>query len=154
MPSIVSKFVEVCIFKFERDRALYLLLHRSKDEKIYPNIWQFVSGTMETDEPAKAAALRELREETGFEPRAFWALPYINSFYDPDYDSVNLDPMFAAQVDAGSEPKLSSEHDEYKWCGLDDALRTLTWHGQREALRIVQNSIVSGGEGLKHLRLK
>ena len=62
--------------------------------------------------------------------------------------------MFAAQVDAGSEPKLSREHDEYKWCGFDDAVRTLTWRGQREALRIVHQYIVKGEDAMKYTRIK
>jgi dATP pyrophosphohydrolase len=154
MSSIISKFVEVCIFKFERDRVSYLVLHRAKDEKVYPNIWQFVSGGFEGNEKGQEAALRELQEETGFVPKAFWVVPYVNVFYDPGYDSINMSPVFAAQVESGSEPKLSSEHDEYKWCSFDDALKTLTWPGQREALRIVHQYIVRGEDAMKCTRIK
>ena len=154
MPSIISKFVEICIFKFERDRPLYLLLHRAKDEKVYPNIWQCVSGGIDGKETGQEAALRELQEETGFVPEAFWILPYVNVFYDPAHDSINMSPVFAAQVASGSEPKLSGEHDEYLWCGLDEALKRLTWPGQRKALRILHRYIVRGEEAMKFTRIK
>ena len=154
MPSIISKFVEICIFKFEQDQPRYLLLHRAKTEKVYPNSWQFVTGEIEGNEQGEQAALRELQEETGFAPKAFWVVPYVNSFYDPKNDFINMSPVFAIQVGSGSEPKLSPEHDEYQWCSFDDALRTLTWNGQREALRIIHQTIVKGEDAMKYTRIK
>ena len=154
MVSIINKFIEVCIFKFERDRPSYLLLHRAKDEKVYPNIWQFVSGALDSKETAIEAALRELLEETGLHPKALWVVPFVNSFFDPEDDTINLNPMFAAQVEPGSVPQLSHEHDEYEWCLFDDAVRRLIWHGQREGLRIVHQCIVKGEDAMKYTRIK
>src|SRR5260221_5599009 len=115
MSSVLNKFIEVCIFKFEHDRPWYLLLRRSKAERVYPGIWQFVSGAVDGVEKATDAAFRELREETGLEPKAFWVVPFVNSFYDPASDEINLSPMFAAQVQPASFPQLYHLHDEYKW---------------------------------------
>ncbi|HEV8539347.1 MAG TPA: NUDIX pyrophosphatase [Bacteroidota bacterium] len=154
MSSIVIKFVEVCVFKFENDRPWYLLLRRAASEKVYPNIWQFVSGSLDENERAQDAALRELHEETGLAPKGFWVVPYVNSFYDPADDCINLNPMFAAQVEPGSVLKLSHEHDEYQWCGFDDAVRRLLWHGQREGLRIVHEFIVRGEDAMRFARMK
>ncbi len=154
MASIINKFVEVCIFKFENDKPRYLLLRRAKEEKVYPNIWQFVSGKVHVNEKASESALRELREETGFEPKAFWVVPFVNSFYDPEHDDINMSPMFAAQVEAGCMPKLSHEHNEYEWCLFEDAIRRLLWHGQREGLSIVHQYIVKGEDAMKFTRIK
>lgn len=154
MPLIAGKIVEVCVFKFEKDRPWYLLLHRSMSEKIYPNIWQFVSGSIEGDEKAVDAAYRELHEETGMTPKAFWVVPFVNSFYDPEWDSVNLSPMFAAQVETGSTPFLSEEHYEFGWFSYEDALRKLVWPGQREGMRIVQEYIVRGTQAGITTRLR
>ncbi|SRR5713101_1955221 len=154
MSSIINNFVEVCIFKFEYDKPWYLLLHRAKNERVYPNIWQFVSGAVDENEKATDAAFRELLEETRFEPKAFWVVPYVNSFYDPAHDYINLSPMFAAQVEPGSVPQLSHEHDEYQWCTFDEALGKLLWHGQREGLRIVHQYIVRGEEAAKYVRIR
>ncbi len=144
MPIIASKIIEVCIFKFERDQPWYLLLHRSKDEKIYPDIWQFVSGSIGGGETAVEAALRELSEETGLAPTSFWTVPHVSMFYDHDYDSVNLCPLFAAQVETGSVPKLSTEHYEYSWFSYQESLNRLVWPGQRQGLQLVQDYIVRG----------
>ncbi len=144
MPQIACKIVEMCIFKFEHDRAWYLLLHRMPDEQIYPNIWQFVSGSIEGEERALDAALREMAEETSIPPKAVWVAPHVNVFYDAGWDALNFSPVFAAQVEIGSTPKLSLEHDKFGWYPYEEAMKMLVWPGQREGLRIVHEYIVGG----------
>jgi dATP pyrophosphohydrolase len=146
---IVCKIVEVCIFKIENGKPWYLLLHRSKDEKIYPDIWQFVSGSIEGNEKAVDAALRELKEETGMQPKAFWVVPFVNAFYDAGWDSVNLSPLFAAEVAPSVVPKLSDEHFEYDWYLFEDAVKNLVWPGQRQGMRIVHDYIVGHEQASK-----
>ena len=144
MATVASKIVEVCVVKIEKGLPMFLLLHRSEDEKIYPGIWQFVTGSIEGNEKAVDAALRELSEETGLTPKKFWVVPYIISFYDPGWDSLNLSPLFAAEVEIDKDPRLSSEHSEFGWYDYEESLKKLVWPGQREGLRIVMNDIVSG----------
>ena len=154
MAMIACKIIEVCIFKIENGNPLFLLLHRSKDEKIYPDIWQFVSGSIEGNEKAVDAALRELSEETGLAPKAFWVVPFVNSFYDPAWDAVNLSPLFAAEVEAGKEPKLSDEHYEFGWYPYDDAFKRLVWPGQREGLRVIREYLLSDEKASKLTRIR
>jgi dATP pyrophosphohydrolase len=153
MPAISCRIVEVCVFKFEKDQAWYLLLHRSRDEKEYPDIWQVISGVIEDNEKAVDAAMRELTEETKLKPKAFWNVPYANSFYDHVHNVVNVSPLFAAQVETGSEPTLSSEHFEYAWFTFNDAYRKLIWPGQRFGLEIVNEYIIGGQRAANLTRL-
>lgn len=153
MSLISCRIVEVSVFKFEKDRAWFLLLHRSKDEPAYADIWQLVSGVIEGNEKAVDAALRELTEETRLKPKAFWDVPFVNSFYDHVNDVINVSPLFAAQVDVGSEPKLSSEHDDYGWFTYEDAFRKLVWPGQRFGLQMVRDYIVRGQHASQLVRL-
>ena len=146
MANIVCRIVEVCVFRFMNDRPEYLMLKRSPDEKIYPNLWQFVSGSLHEGEKATVAGLRELKEETGLAPKRFWVVPHANMFYDPAYDAVNVSPLFAAQVDAGDEPTLSAEHCEFEWLPFADARRRLVWPGQRLGLEVIDKYILGGEE--------
>jgi dihydroneopterin triphosphate diphosphatase len=145
MATVVCRIVEVCIFRFMNDRPEYLMLRRSPEEKIYPALWQFVSGAIDAGERAIDAALRELKEETGFVPTRFWVVPHANAFYDPSYDSVQVSPLFAAQVSHGDEPRLSKEHTEFEWLSYVSASERLVWPGQRLGLDVV-NQYILGGE--------
>ncbi len=153
MPAIVSEFVEVCIFSFRGAAPEYLVLRRSPAETLYPGVWQFVTGAPEGNETAAEAARRELAEETSLTPIDIWTVPHVNVFYDPRNDSIQVTPVFAARVDPGTEPVLSPEHSEYRWCDYPSALTRLAWPGQREALGAVHEHIVGGGEvaGLSRL---
>jgi dATP pyrophosphohydrolase len=133
-------------------RAEFLVLKRAANEKIYPGIWQMVSGTMHDGERATDAALRELKEETGLSPLRFWVVPHVSVFYDHDYDAANLCPMFAAELGADARPALSGEHEHYAWLPHAEARSRLVWPSQREGLDLVQSYIV-GGEEAAHLSL-
>ena len=146
MAIIVSKTIEVCVFRLVNGRHEYLMLKRSSDEKIYPNLWQFVSGSVIDGEKALDAALRELKEETGFAPERFWTVPYVNSFYDPAHDAVNVSPVFAAQVETGKPPTLSSEHSAFEWLSFADAQQRLVWPGQRLGLDLIEKYIIGREE--------
>lgn len=147
MAIIVCRIVEVCVFRFVKDRPEYLLLKRSHDENIYPDIWQLVSGSIEDGERASDAALRELREETALAPGRFWVVPHVNTFYDHSYDAVNLSPQFAVQIERNVEPRLSSEHCAYEWLSFERARPRLVWPGQRLGLEIVEKYILGGEQG-------
>jgi hypothetical protein len=87
-----------------------------------------------------------LSEETGLAPAALWIVPIVLSFYDQGRDTVNLSPLFAAEVSPAAHPRLSAEHTEFGWYAFEPAMKKLVWPGQREGLRIVHEYIVSGQE--------
>ena len=146
MAIIVCRIIEVCVFRFVKDRPSYLMLKRSPGEKIYPNLWQFVTGSIVDGEKALDAALRELKEETGLSPDRFWVVPHVATFYDPEYDAINVSPLFAVQVGSESEPKLSAEHCAYEWLPFEEARRRLVWPDQRTGLDVVEQYILGGEE--------
>lgn len=145
MTLLNSNIIELCLYKSENGKPLFLLLHRTKDEEVYPDIWQFITGSIESGEKAVDAALRELQEETGLKPDAFWVVPYVMSFYNADWDSINLSPFFAAEVNNGDSILLSDEHDQFGWFSFEEASRKLLWPSWKEGIRIVNDFIVTGG---------
>lgn len=68
MPQIVTNYIELHICRRTDDGFEFLLLKRADDAKIYPGIWQMITGTIESHEHTKDTLLRELEEETGLKP--------------------------------------------------------------------------------------
>jgi 8-oxo-dGTP pyrophosphatase MutT (NUDIX family) len=144
MIPIVSRIVEVCVFRIRKDRAEYLVLHRSAQEAIHPLMWQIITGVVDEEETALKTALRELLEETGLTPQDFWSVPGTVSFYDRARNEVNLNPVFAAQVEGDAELVLSTEHDRGEWLPLEEAQRRVVWPSHRQVLELVDQYIVRG----------
>ena len=144
MASISSRIVEICVFKATHDEPTYLLLKRSASETLYPGIWQIVTGVVEGDEHAVSTALRELREETALRPKRLWIVPYVDVFYSAPTDTVITSPVFAVEVAESDEPKLSAEHQEFRWCLYREAKELAVWRGQKAALKRVQNYVEGG----------
>ncbi len=113
-----------------------------------------MTGKIEGGEKAHEAARRELGEETGASAVRLWVVPSVTSFYDPAGDVVNVIPLFAAQIDAAFQVRLSAEHSAYEWLPFDDAMRRLVWPGQRNCLEIVQRYILGGEEAGNLLEIR
>lgn len=120
------------------------MLRRSKSEKVYPDVWQIVTGSIEHGETALQGALRELHEETGYQPQKFWIVPYTNSFYSVKNDTLNHTVIFAAQVPSKTNPILSEEHYQFGWYPISIAKSMCVWPGQIQALDIVHDFITGG----------
>ncbi|HEY9167309.1 MAG TPA: NUDIX pyrophosphatase [Candidatus Kryptonia bacterium] len=142
MPVLKSEIVEVVVFR-RTSPAEFLVLKRSDDESIYPGLWQIVSGGIETGEKAYEAAMREVIEECGISPKKLYNTPLTNTFYFFTNDSVNLSPVFAAEVDVTDKIVLSNEHKLFRWLKKDEAVQLLVWPGQKEAIRKVCDYLVS-----------
>lgn len=122
------------------------MLRRSKSEKLYPDAWQIVTGSIEAGETALQGALRELKEETGYTPKKFWIVPHVNTFFSVNHDTLNHTVVFAAQVPPKTDPQLSHEHYQHLWCTIDKAKELCVWPGQKDALQIVHDYIVRGSK--------
>ncbi len=155
MPSVQCTIVELCAFKRSSKGPRFLILKRSSTEKLYPNMWQIITGKVKRAEKPVHAALRELREETGLSARRFWVAPMVDSFYDPLGNTVEMCPVFAAEVSTSAEPTLSGEHQAYAWATSRRATDLLVWPKHIEAVRMVRDYIIAGREAsrLTEIRL-
>jgi dATP pyrophosphohydrolase len=133
---IKSDLVELHVFRIEQNEMQFLLLKRSA-HKIYPGLWQMVSGHIKKGETAVNTVLRELKEETGLKPFRLWVAPNINSFYSPDEDCISVIPVFAVQV-KNHNVLISDEHSEFKWVNSEEAKIFLAWEGQRKSVDIIK----------------
>jgi dATP pyrophosphohydrolase len=154
MTTVISRSVEVVVFRVLNDRPEYLVLQRSLQERLHPCMWQIITGIIEEGESAVAAAVREVKEEAGLIPLRLWNVPLVNSFYDATRDTVNMCPVFAIQAAPEARVVLSEEHMAYQWFSKADAWKRLVWPAHRESLDVVESYMVRGSEAARRLELK
>lgn len=98
-------------------RNKVLLLQRSNNEEVYPNLWELPSGKKEIGETCLESIIREFREETGIKvnpvsvvgvfdytivkANEIREVTQINFIVKPCYKKINV--------------KLSCEHSSYKF---------------------------------------
>ncbi len=151
---IKSTLVEAHIFRQEGNDIEFLLIKRAENDKIYPGLWQMVTGSIDENEKAYSTALREIKEETGLTPRNLWVIPNVNNFYNPSNDTVNLIPVFAALVDSESNIKLSEEHSDFKWVYKEEAVKILPWKGQRNSVETIHEYFTKEMQNLNLVEIK
>ncbi len=149
--SVRPDLVECLVFRAgDAGRVEHLLIRRA-DDRIFPGIWQPVTGGVDQDERVPLAALREVEEETGLGARdveAFYDLDQVGSFFDEDRDQIVNSVMFAVRVRAEAIPKVSGEHVDLRWCERVEAERLSVWPAYRHAYELVER--IAGDPELAH----
>jgi 8-oxo-dGTP pyrophosphatase MutT (NUDIX family) len=129
--------VECWIFRVAPGGGPEFLLIRRAPDRIFPGLWQCVTGGLEPGERVPMTALREVREEIGFGPaeiEAFYDLDQVTHFYDEGPDAIVAGAIFAIRVRADAAPTLSHEHDGHRWAGREEALRLAVWPTYRDTI--------------------
>ncbi len=133
---VISYMIEAHVFKRVNNKIKYLILKRSNNQ-IYPGVWQMVTGTIRKNEKAFETVLREIKEETLIQPERLWVVPFVNSFYSWQKDSICMVPVFCAEVEQNAGVVLSEEHSEYRWVDAEEASELFAWDGQRKSLAVI-----------------
>ena len=133
--------VSILVIIYTKDMEI-LLLHR-KDKK---NFWQSVTGSIEEGESPVNAAKRELLEETGIDHQDFLLLdwkfsqqyeifPHWRYRYEPNV-THNIEHVFSVELPEKIIVNLEpSEHKEYKWVPLHDAIKEVFSGTNADALK-------------------
>jgi 8-oxo-dGTP pyrophosphatase MutT (NUDIX family) len=122
----------------------FLLIRRAPG-RIFPGLWQCVTGGPEPAERIPHVALREVAEETGIaneDIEAFYDLDMVSSFYDEGPDAIVSGAIFAMRVRPTAQPRLSAEHDAYRWASADEAKALVVWPSYGECLDRIRGCLL------------
>ncbi len=111
--------------------------------------WELVHGRIELGERPEAAAVREVREETGLATQRLYCIT-VNGFYLAGRD-IQAAIVFAAIVSEATAPPpitLGAEHVASRWLSLAQASRNVTWPREREALNHIAHLLGTGDAGV------
>lgn len=128
-------------------RGIEMLALRRAPGGRCPGAWEAVHGHLEAGETPVAAALRELREETGLAAGRLYNLSRVESFYLHRTGEVVLVPAFALFVRAPGVIRLSAEHDTHEWLTLAEARDRFAWPRERRAAADIGILFGSGDAG-------
>ena len=147
MASVTVRVVDCYVYRQTDDGLKFLLMKRNLN-KIYEHLWQGVAGKIEDGETAPEAAIRELKEETGFDPVKVFVADHVSRFYEGHGDRINLVPVFGIEVNS-DEVILSEEHIDFKWVTIKEALNTLVWNGQKKGIQTVHDMVISDDDRMR-----
>jgi dATP pyrophosphohydrolase len=150
--NISTNLIEAHIVRIVDNKIEYLLLQRSKD-KLYPNIWQMVTGKPNINEKAYQTAIREIKEETNLTASKLFIVPHVNSFYNSFDDSINFVPVFLALVNRDENVIISAEHQDYHWVKKKVAKNLLAWPGQSTSVNIIHDYLTKKKDNLNFIEI-
>ncbi|HUR91493.1 MAG TPA: ATPase, T2SS/T4P/T4SS family [Gemmatimonadaceae bacterium] len=145
MTQIKTGVVDVYVLAREADAWRVLTLQRAEDTRC-PGSWESVHGHILDGEKPEAAALRELREETGLEAERLYNVT-VSAFYLHREQTVQLAIAFAAVVSPAASITLGPEHASHEWLALPDAALRFSWPREREALTHIPVLLPDGKAG-------
>lgn len=124
-----------------------LMLKRTKD-----HFWSYVSGSIEANETAIEAIVREIQEETTAAVEQLYAADYLVQFYDIKHNCIMLVPAFVAYLPSEQSIKINNEHTAYQWCSLTEAKSLAAFPNQRALLEHVWLNFVDNSPS-KYLKI-
>ncbi|MDR3512522.1 MAG: NUDIX hydrolase [Caulobacteraceae bacterium] len=120
-----------------------LLIQRGKAPRL--GQWSIPGGRMEFGETTRAAALRELKEETGVEAEILGLIDVVDSL-EPDADWHGVLVDYVARW-TGGEPVAGDDAMAACFQPVDEALRRVDWEETRRVITLAVRIAKAGGWG-------
>ncbi|MEZ9710961.1 NUDIX pyrophosphatase [Vibrio breoganii] len=111
-------------------------------KRVKGGFWCHVAGSIEADETAVEAIIREFDEETQIQVTELYNAQFLEQFFEASVNVIELIPVFVVLCSANQEVELNDEHTEYKWCSLSEALELAPFPNQHAVYRHVWSYFV------------
>lgn len=133
----------IVVFRDQEGSRLYLLLDRKE------GFLDFPKGHIEKGESETDAAVRETHEETGLNVQPIEGFrKEIEYWFKLKGELIHKKVvMFTGQAGNQHSPKVSFEHEGYRWLSYGDAMDQLRFSNQKDLLIEVQNFLESRKTG-------
>ncbi len=134
---LFKKAAGAVIFRKEKNKIYYLLLHYPSSVKAMKDYWGFSKGYIEKGEQELETAKREIQEETGIKSMKFIKgfKQQMRCFFKFEQKSIFKIVSFYLVETKTKEIEISFEHIGYKWLPYKEALKQLTFENAKEILR-------------------
>ena len=112
-----GEFVDVIL---QNTEGKILILRRANYMKNFRTCWGVIGGSVDAkDNTHKDAAIRETREETGYE-LSFMEQNNMKHLFDYTYKNGNISHVYFAKLESDINVKISREHSKYEWVDFSE----------------------------------
>ena len=107
---------------------LVLLGKRKAKRAFYSDVWDVLGGHLEPGETSEQALVRELREEAGVTPTAWWPLGEFCEHVPGGNGSLVLSLYAVTSWTGVPRNRAPEEHSEISWFAVEDACHLVLAH--------------------------
>jgi 8-oxo-dGTP pyrophosphatase MutT (NUDIX family) len=141
----IEKSAGAVIFREEKGKVYYLLLHYPSSAKAPRDYWDFPKGHIEKGEKLEETVKREVKEETGLGDIKFVEgfKEWIKYFFKFKGKNVFKIVTYYLAETKEKNVKISFEHLGYQWLPYEEALEQLTFSNAKGILKKVQEYLTN-----------
>ncbi len=143
----VEKSAGAIIFRHEKDKIKYLLLHYPSGSRTPKNYWDFPKGHIEKGEKIEETVKREVKEETGLEYLKFVEgfKEWIKYFFKFEEKNIFKIVTFYLAETKNETVKISAEHSGFLWLPYEEAIAKLTFKNAKEIIKKANDHLSKKG---------
>lgn len=142
-----EKSAGAIVFRIEKGRPAYLLLHYPSSAKAKKEYWDLPKGHVEKGEEEQDTVRREIQEETGLiDIELFEGFrEEIRYWFQFGGQKISKTVVFYLAKTRQKKVIISSEHLGFQWLGYEDATKKLTYENARKILKKTHHFLLEEG---------